>query len=306
MDAEVDLLFQQPLSKFIASRNALAARLKGAGSADADLVRTLPKPSMAAWTVNQLYWRQRQVFDRLLAAGARFRASQAAQLAGKAADLRGPIEERREALATLVRLAVSMLRDAGHPATPDLTRRVTRTLEALAALAGTPQAPPAGRLTAEVPPPGFDAIAALVPAAGKPVSTAGPPRVLAFRRGPRKRRTAVEPAVEARRQEAARREALAAAKKAVRAAERMLRKARAGAERAEAALKQAAARAKMAERARLRLEPRFARLAAAADQARQAARQIASQAEDAAQAVDDAELALARAKRALAEAEGGG
>ena len=70
LNDEVDELFKLPLAEFIGARNALAARLKQSGRAnDANLVKTLAKPSVSAWTVNQLYWNHRDAFDRLLAAG---------------------------------------------------------------------------------------------------------------------------------------------------------------------------------------------------------------------------------------------
>ena len=70
---EVDDLFKLPLAEFTDARNELAKRLKQSGRAnDANLVKTLTKPSVSAWTVNQLYWNHRVAFDRLFAAGQRF------------------------------------------------------------------------------------------------------------------------------------------------------------------------------------------------------------------------------------------
>src|SRR5689334_3290070 len=95
---EVDALFKLPLPEFTAARNALASKLKKAGhQAEADAVKALPKPSVAAWAVNQLYWRHRKEFDHLIDTGERFRKAQATHLAGKSADIRGPLNARREA-----------------------------------------------------------------------------------------------------------------------------------------------------------------------------------------------------------------
>src|SRR5215510_6370797 len=81
---EIDALFKLPLAEFTAARNALASRMKKAGRAeDADAIKGLPKPSVPAWVVNQLYWRQRKDFDQLIDAGERFRKAQATHLAGK-------------------------------------------------------------------------------------------------------------------------------------------------------------------------------------------------------------------------------
>ena len=106
MASEIDDLFKLPPVEFTAARNALAAKLKKDGdAAAADRVKTLGKPSISAWIANQLYWRHRKAFDRLLAAGEQFRKAQAAQLAGKPGDLRGSLDARRETLSELTRRA---------------------------------------------------------------------------------------------------------------------------------------------------------------------------------------------------------
>ena len=69
-DSDIDALFQLPPGEFTAARNALASRLKKGGHADeAEAVKALPKPSVSAWAVNQLFWKHRKPFDRLMAAG---------------------------------------------------------------------------------------------------------------------------------------------------------------------------------------------------------------------------------------------
>ena len=95
----IDELYQLPLSEFTAGRNSLATRLRKSGKAgDSDEVRSLVKPSIPAWAVNQVYWKHRAVFDRLLSAGDRLRKAQASTLAGKSADVRGALDAVREAL----------------------------------------------------------------------------------------------------------------------------------------------------------------------------------------------------------------
>ena len=87
--SDLDHLFQLPLSEFTAARNALAAKLKKAGRAEeSERVKRLLKPPASAWTVNQLYWRHGKELSALMDNGDRFRAAQAAQLAGKPADVR--------------------------------------------------------------------------------------------------------------------------------------------------------------------------------------------------------------------------
>ena len=293
LDAEIDALFRLPLAEFTAARNALAARLKKAGRAgEADAVKGMQKPPASAWAVNQLAWRHATEIEALLAVGERFRAAQAAQLAGRAADLRGLLNERREALAALMARATAILDAAGHNASPDMGRRVATTLEALATWGRSGGAPQAGRLTDDLDPPGFEALAALVPRSTGGGKSAEPPRVLPFRQEPRVRRgrDRKEEDAEARR---------AKAREAVQAAEQALREAQREAGRAEATLKQAAARAEAAEKAKAEIEPRYEKLVAAAQETAKEARRVAQEAEEAAQAVTDAEGALEKARAAL-------
>jgi hypothetical protein len=148
---DLDALFALPLTEFTAARNALATRLKKAGeTGDAERIKALVKPSVAAWAVNQLFWKHRIAFDRLLDAGQRFRNAQTTQLAGKSADLRAPLEARRAALSELSTHAATILVEGGSAATPDTMRRVTTTLEALSTYAGIPDTPLPGRLTDDV------------------------------------------------------------------------------------------------------------------------------------------------------------
>ena len=303
VEDDVDALFRLPLAEFTAARNALAARLKKAGRADhAGEVKALSKPPMSAWAVNQLYWRNRDAFDRLITTGEQFRKAQAAQLAGRSADLRGPLEARRSALANLSRLAASLLRDGGSQAAPDTMRRVTTTLEALSAYGEVPNAPRAGRLTDDADPPGFETLAALVPTLGKARIGGEPTRIIPFQQKagpakPSKRKATTEE--EAKRAEDERRAQLATARAAVQEAERTLRDARRSAQDAEAALKKAAARAKEAEKTRADAEQTLEKAAAESDAARRQARTVAADAEDAAQAVADAERALEKARTDL-------
>ena len=164
MEDEVDALFKLPLGEFTPARNALAARLRKGGHQNlADAAKALPKPSVAAWVVNQLYWQYREPFDRLIKAGDRFRQVQSAPQTRNSGGVRQHLEARREAQAALVRIAADVLREGGYSGTRDMLRRVTSTLEALSTYGSLPDAPRAGRLTAELEPPGFDMVAVLLP-----------------------------------------------------------------------------------------------------------------------------------------------
>ena len=158
-DRDIDALFALPLAEFTGARNALAARLKSAGKAEeAGRVKELAKPSVSAWAVNQLYWKHRDAWARLLAAGERFRQAQADLLAGKGGGVQKPQEERREAVSQLVRIVAGELETAGHGASPETIRRITTSLEALS----VQPALATGRLAEDLEPPGFEALAGLM------------------------------------------------------------------------------------------------------------------------------------------------
>ena len=301
-ETDIDNLFKLPLAEFTAARNALAASLKAAGrDDDAATVKALTKPPLSAWVVNQLYWHHRKPFDQLMAAGERLRKAQTAQLSGKAAELRVPMEAHREAVADLAKRAAALLREGGHPPTPDVIRRVTTTLEALATYGDQEGAPKAGRLTADVDPPGFEALSALVPQSkGKGGAATGPSRVIPFR-APAKATPGkkLSPAEKKRQAEEERKAQRKAADAALREAEGALREARALVVQREAALRKAAARAKVTEKAKAALEKRFEKVSADADAARQEARRVASAAEEAAQTLQDAERAVDKARQNL-------
>jgi len=268
--AEIDALFQRSLAEFTGARNALAKRLKNEGrTLDAERVKALTKPPAPAWAVNQLYWQDPKAIDRLLTLGERIRKAQTGQL--KNADLRALLDEKKQMTAALLANASAILEKAGHTPSDDSLRRVSTTLESLAAWGHMEGVPKPGRLTAELDPPGFDTLAALM--GGKEHKGE---KVLLFRPKP------VEdaPATRARLQEA------------VQTAEKTLREAHRNAERAESALAKANARAATVEKQKQEVEARYT-------EAKEAVRQASSDARKTAQALADAERALTRAKGAL-------
>lgn len=300
MQDEVDALFKLPLGEFTPARNALAARLEKAGQpAIAAAAKAVPKPSVAAWVVNQLYWRHRGSFDRLIEAGDRFRQAQSAQQSRNSADVREHLEARREAQAALVRIAVDVLRGGGYSGTRDMLRRVTSTLEALSTYGSLPDAPRAGRLTAELEPPGFEMAAVLLPLSGKKGREAAETRTAAARPRaepalkPTHRKGALEAAAS---REKERRRLAASAKAAVREAERALRAARTKAKRTAATSEIAATRAKDSERRRAKIEKQLAKVVTAGYAARERVRQAEANAQQAARAAESAEGALELAR----------
>ncbi len=173
IEAEIDGLYQVEHREFVACRNGLAQRLRTAGRAGlADRVRGLPKPSVSAWAVNQLWWRHQSSFDRLLRAGAELVVLQqrGVSTAGQSAN-----EDRRRAIAELLGLARELLDRAGHTTSMSTLRKVTISLEASAAWAGSLRGPGAGRLHTELAPPGFGEVVGLAPSSD-PTTPAAEPR----------------------------------------------------------------------------------------------------------------------------------
>lgn len=269
---QIDALFQLSPTEFTAARNALAKQLKTEGrTLDAERVKALAKPPASAWAVNLLYWRDPKAIERLLTLGQRIRRAQTGQL--KNADLRALIDEKKQMTMALLTNVTAIFEKAGQSTPPDtMMRRVSATLEALAAWGDTEGGPEAGRLTADLDPPGFDTLAALMGGKSLPAN-----KVLLFR--------APKPVQDPAATRAVLREAVEAAKKTLREAHR-------NAERTESALAKANARAATVETQKQEIEARYA-------EAKEAARLASSDAKKSAQAVADAERSLAKAKGAL-------
>lgn len=174
LHAEVDRLYQAPLAGFTAARNALAARIKAAQGADAAAhVKSLVKPSITGWTLNQLYWRHQAEFMALLMAGDALRLAQQQRLGGSDVDLGPPTRARQAAIDALLAAASDIVKEAGHQPSPDMRQRLRTSLDALAAYGTGSLAPRAGRLTEDVPAPGFAALAALAVPGGAGPGGAG-------------------------------------------------------------------------------------------------------------------------------------
>jgi len=294
--AAIDALFKLPLGEFTAARNTLVAQLKKDDKpAAASEVNALTKPSVSAWVVNQLHWRHREAFDRLIEAGKRLRRIHAKQRAG--APAHDPVNARRQVIVELSGVAEQILRDEGYGATRDLLRRVRSTLEAFSSYGSLPGAPVAGRLTDDLEPPGFEAVAGFVPK-NENRSKAVPET--------RRAATTTRRASRAERDEHDRKSVIAAAKTAVREAERALSAARKQSHRAATKLATAAKRATTIERQRERIEKRLARISKHAASARAQASDAASIANEASQTVAGAQRALELARQRLRAAAGTG
>jgi hypothetical protein len=151
IDTEIDRLYQLPPDEFTAARNALA---KEAGPDRAE-VRGLAKPPLAAWAVNQVYWKHRDVYDALIDAATELRKLHKAVLAGRQADIREAGRTHDAAAEAALKTALAILRDEGHPATDSTRQAIMTTLRAL------PGEDPPGRLTRTLQPGGFEMLSGL-------------------------------------------------------------------------------------------------------------------------------------------------
>jgi hypothetical protein len=158
--AEIDRLYQLPLDQFTGARNALAAETA------TPAIRKLEKPGVPAWAVNQLYWQARPVYDRLVAAAERLRATHRAAVSGRSADVSAAEAAHGRALADALTNTVALLTRAGDTATPTTRQAIQETLQALPTNAVRP-----GRLTKPLrPAAGLEALAGIrVPAGRSPL-----------------------------------------------------------------------------------------------------------------------------------------
>ena len=265
IEAEIDRLYQLPPGEFTAARNALA---KEAG-ADAPEVRRLSKPPVAAWAVNQLYWRRRPEYDALIAAAKDVRDAHTAILGGRRSDLRAPGKAHDDALDAALKAALSLLQENGQPVTESTRQAILTTLRAL------PAEDEPGRLTRTLQPGGFEMLAGLSIGRGK-VNGARPKPVAAAPSAP----------VKTPRSESAAKGAHAGSKKATPAEQRAQAQAQA---RAREAAARAARVLREAEHAARREEFEAARAVREADKA--------------AKALDQSRETVARARQTLEAAE---
>jgi hypothetical protein len=223
-EGELDRLYQLPLNEFTSARDELVKRLRAQGEPEkAQEVKTMRKPTAAAWLVNQLARERELDVQRLLKAGESLTKSQAPEAR----------RDEQRALDQLAKAAseIAEREGIGSPA----VGKATETLRAASLSAEGREQLRRGRLTEELEPPGFEALTGL--------DLGRKPKKKPPRRDDRaeQRRAAKEARERVRRLRAEERELAAAARSAARAAERA--EAEASAARSRAASAQAEARA---------------------------------------------------------------
>lgn len=147
LDEALDRLYAAPLNEFTATRNELA---KTAGTVGAH-VRSLKKPNLAAWALNQLSRRHGDELSELYAATERLRLAQRRVLSGgKATALREASDARSRIVGNLTKRAAAILTDGGHVAAATTLAAVGGSLIAIASDEEGAELLRTGRLTREL------------------------------------------------------------------------------------------------------------------------------------------------------------
>ena len=150
----VDELYGLPLEEFTEARNRLIRELQDRGDKEgANQVRSLRKPSLAAWAVNQLARRHQDELRALMELRDKLAS-------GDASAFRSASTEQRKLVASLTDHARPILEEAGHPASRSTIDAISKTL-----LAGGTEMERdqilSGRLTRELAPSGFEGLPGL-------------------------------------------------------------------------------------------------------------------------------------------------
>jgi hypothetical protein len=121
-------LYGLPLDEFTAARNDRAKAAKAEGDKElAEAVKSLSRPSVAAWVVNQMVRHQGEEMEHVLALGASLRQAQES-LDGDA--LRQLTRQRRQLTAAVTSQARALAARLGHRVTDAVATQVEETLHA--------------------------------------------------------------------------------------------------------------------------------------------------------------------------------
>ncbi len=132
---DADAIYGLPLEDFVPERAAVAKRLRSEGDREtAKRVTALRKPSVAAWTINQLVRSRAKDVAAFTKAADGLRAAQGALLEGRGspADLRTAREAERKAVGRLIEVARGLFPGGREPGESTL-ERIGATLHAAAA-----------------------------------------------------------------------------------------------------------------------------------------------------------------------------
>lgn len=149
-------LYALPFDEFVAARTAAAkAAAAESGRSLAAEVRSLPKPSVAAWAVNMLATHDPEIMRQLAELGQSMRT---AQTDLDAAALRGLAQERRKLLTAAVESARTAAAHEGRRFSAAVSTEVEQTLRALTADEGAAFAAQSGLLLRVLTADGIDRV----------------------------------------------------------------------------------------------------------------------------------------------------
>lgn len=169
MPVRKDDLFGLPVEEFTKARDELAKELRNAGKKEAaDEVKSLRKPSVSAWAVNQAVRRRPQEAKALVKAGDELRKAQRGAVSGRdPAQLREATTAHRRLVEELTEEARAALEERGAAAAATVTR-VAQTLRAASIDKETSKALTAGTLAEDVEQAGFGPLLSAVPSGARP------------------------------------------------------------------------------------------------------------------------------------------
>jgi hypothetical protein len=146
-----DDLYALPPGEFTRARDERAKALRKEGKREeADAVKALRKPTVAAWALNQLARRRAKDVERLLTAGEKLRAAQEELLAGgDRKAFQSAAAKERDEVAGLAGEAAELAVEAGERPTPALREKISETLHAAALDEETGEELRGGRLVRE-------------------------------------------------------------------------------------------------------------------------------------------------------------
>jgi hypothetical protein len=169
MPVRKDDLYGLPVEEFTKARDELAKELRNTGRKEAaDEVKSLRKPSVSAWAVNQAVRRRPQEAKALVKAGDELRKAQRGVVSGRdPAQLREATTAHRRLVEELTEEARAALDERGAAAAATVTR-VAQTLRAASIDKETSKALTAGTLAEDVEQAGFGPLLSAVPSGARP------------------------------------------------------------------------------------------------------------------------------------------
>ena len=157
-DDPLNELYAAPLKDWVARRNAIVERLRGAGREhDAKALARVPKPKATIWAINRTARSSPRSIQRLISAADALKAAQLRAPAKMAAAAR----DFRDATEAIAHDAIAAMKEGGLNTSLDSHRRIANTLRGAATAARGSLLE--GRLTDEIAPAGFDLFAGTAP-----------------------------------------------------------------------------------------------------------------------------------------------